>query len=222
MAEEKLDLVSREQALRVARMLGCQGAHETEKGWMPCGSYEEYEAIKKGKEEYLKVLASKKKKPLPKMVQRTKRLETKSDAYYENRADAVAISKARGCGGVRTVLLAGRKYYAVCDHKAPKRGWENLDEKPITGIATLPCGGLVTGSFSGKALGTSVGRPIGGVSEIDGDGDGFTSNARGEDKIPVIARTVLEQIKKIGPEGVEMQLAQRVKGISSTLDDQDF
>ena len=33
MAEEKLDLVSREQALRVARMLGCQGAHETEKGW---------------------------------------------------------------------------------------------------------------------------------------------------------------------------------------------
>ena len=222
MAEEKLDLVSREQALRVARMLGCQGAHETEKGWMPCGSYEEYEAIKKGKEEYLKVLASKKKKPLPKIVQRTKRLETKSDAYYENRADAVAISKARGCGGVRTVLLAGRKYYAVCDHKAPKRGWENLDEKPITGIATLPGGGLVTGSFSGKALGTSVGRQIGGVSEIDGDGDGFTSNARGEDKIPVIARTVLEQIKKIGPEGVEMQLAQRVKGISSTLDDQDF
>ena len=52
MSEEKLDLVSREQALRVARMLGCQGVHETEKGWMPCGSYEEYEAIKKGKEEY--------------------------------------------------------------------------------------------------------------------------------------------------------------------------
>ena len=67
-----------------------------------------------------------------------------------------------------------------------------------------------------------LGRPIGGVSEIDGDGDGLTSNARGEDKIPVIARTVLEQIKKIGPEGVEMQLAQRIKGLSATLDDQDF
>jgi len=65
-----------------------------------------------------------------------------------------------------------------------------------------------------------LGRPIGGVSEIDGDG--LTSNARGEDKIPVIARTVLEQIKKIGPEGVEMQLAQRIKGLSATLDDQDF
>jgi len=222
MTDKKPDLTTREQALRVARMLGCKGAHETENGWMPCGSHEEYVAIKKGEEEYLKVLASKKKKPLPTMVQRTKRLETKSDAYYENRADAVAISKARGCGGVRTVMLDGKKYYAVCNHKAPKRGWENLDEKPISGIATLPGGGLVTGSFSGKALGTSVGRPIGGVSEIDGDGDGLTSNARGEDKIPVIARTVLEQIKKIGPEGVEMQLAQRIKGLSATLDDQDF
>jgi hypothetical protein len=180
MAEEKLDLVSREQALRVARMLGCQGAHEAEKGWMPCGSHEEYEAIKKGKEEYLKVLASKKKKPLPKMVQRTKRLETKSDAYYENRADAVAISKARGCGGVRTVLLAGKKYYAVCNHKAPKRGWENLDEKPITGIATLPGGGLVSGSFSGKSLG----RPIGGVAEFDGDNDGSLTGPDGQDTVP--------------------------------------
>ena len=155
MSEEKLDLVSREQALRVARMLGCQGAHETEKGWMPCGSHEEYEAIKKGKEEYLKVLASKKKKPLPKMVQRTKRLETKSDAYYENRADALSISKIRGCGGVRTVMLAGKRYYTPCDHK-PRKGWEKLDEKPITGIATLPGGGLVTGSFSGKSVENDV------------------------------------------------------------------
>ena len=151
MSEEKLDLVSREQALRVARMLGCQGAHETEKGWMPCGSNEEYDAIKKSKEEYLKVLAAKKKKPLPKMVQRTKRLETKSDAYYENRADALSISKIRGCGGVRTVMLAGKRYYTPCDHK-PRRGWEKLDEKPITGIATLPGGGLFTGSFSGKSV----------------------------------------------------------------------
>ena len=152
MSEDNKNKTTRDQALRVARMLGCQGVYEDGKGWMPCASREEYEAIKKGKDEYLKVRASKKKKPLPKMVQRTKRLETKSDAYYENRADAVAISKARGCGGVRTVLLAGKKYYAVCNHKAPKRGWENLDEKPISGIATLPGGGLVTGSFSGKSV----------------------------------------------------------------------
>jgi hypothetical protein len=152
MSEDEKNKTTRDQALRVARMLGCQGAHETDAGWMPCASHEEYEGIKKGKEEYLKVRASNNKKPLPKMVQRTKRLETKSDAYYENRADAVAISKARGCGGVRTVMLAGKKYYAVCNHKAPKRGWENLDEKPITGIATLPGGGLVTGSFSGKSI----------------------------------------------------------------------
>jgi hypothetical protein len=150
MAEEKDNLTTRDQALRVSRMLGCQGAHEHPNGWMPCASHEEYEAIKKGKEEYLKVLASKKKKPLPKMVQRTKRLETKSDAYYENREDALSISKARGCGGVRTVMLAGKRYYTPCDHK-PRKGWEKLDEKPITGIATLPGGGLVTGSFSGKS-----------------------------------------------------------------------
>jgi hypothetical protein len=127
------------------------------------------------------------------MVQRTKRLETKSDAYYENRADAVAISKARGCGGVRTILLAGKKYYAVCNHKAPKRGWENLDEKPISGIATLPGGGLVTGSFSGKSLG----RPIGGVAEFDGDSDGFTTGPDGEDNIPAPTKKILKRAKDI-------------------------
>jgi hypothetical protein len=78
-------------------------------------------------------------------------------------------------------MLDGKKYYAVCNHKAPKRGWENLDEKPISGIATLPGGGLVTGSFSGKSLG----RPIGGVAEFDGDGDGFSTGPDGEDNIPV-------------------------------------
>lgn len=144
---DKKDKTTRDQALRVARMLGCQGAHETDAGWMPCSSHEEYEGIKKGKEEYLKVRASNNKKPLPKMVQRTKRLETKSGAYYENRADAVSISKINGCNGVRTVMLGGKRYYVPCQPK----GWEKLDESPITGIATLPGGGLVTGSFSGKS-----------------------------------------------------------------------
>ena len=152
MADKEPETTTKDQALRVARMLGCKGAHETEKGWAPCESHEQYFAIRQGREEYLKVVASKKKKPAPKVVQRTKRLETKSDAYYENRADALSISKSRGCGGVRTVMLAGKRYYAPCDHKAPRRGWEKLDEKPITGIATLPGGGLVTGSFSGKSV----------------------------------------------------------------------
>lgn len=213
---------TKKQALKIARILGCEGAHKNGNGWMPCLSNEEYVAIKKGKEEYLKVRATIKLPPQIKIVNRTQRLETKSDAYYESRSDAVNISKLRGCGGVRTVVLDGKKYYTVCNHRAPKKGWENLAEKPITGIATLPGGGLVTGSFSGKSLGTLVGRPIGGVSEIDGDGDGLTSNARGEDKVPVVARNILERIKKIGPEGVEMQSAQRIKGLSKTLDDQDF
>lgn len=192
---------TREQAMRVARQLGCSGAHEGEDGnWMPCGSHQEYEAIKKGKEEYLKVLASKKKKPLPKMVQRTKRLETKSDAYYENRADALSISKIRGCGGVRTVMLAGKRYYTPCDHK-PRKGWEKLDEKPITGIATLPGGGLVTGSFSGKSLGLTVGEISRGKTPIDGDGDGFITR-RGKDNVPAplqsVKRTLQDKLKQ-GP-----------------------
>lgn len=149
MENKKPDLTTREQALRVARMLGCQGAHEGEKGWMPCASMDEYEAIKKGKEEYLKVRAAKNKKPTPKMVQRTKRLETKTDAYYESRSDALSISKIRGCGGVRTIILAGKRYYAPCDHK-PRKGWEKLDERPIAGIETLPGGGLVSPAVAGK------------------------------------------------------------------------
>ena len=180
MTDKQAKATTREQALRVARMLGCQGVHEQGDGWMPCGSPEEYVAIKKGEEEYLKVRALRKKKPQPTIVQRTKRLETKSDAYYENRADALAVSRARGCNGVRTVILAGKKYYAVCEPKKPKNGWENLTEKPITGIATLTGGGLVTGSFSGKSLG----RPIGGVADFDGDGDGFSTGPDGEDNIP--------------------------------------
>lgn len=149
MENKKPDLTTREQALRVARMLGCQGAHEGEKGWMPCASMDEYEAIKKGKEEYLKVRAAKNKKPTLKMVQRTKRLETKTDAYYESRSDALSISKIRGCGGVRTIILAGKRYYAPCDHK-PRKGWEKLDERPIAGIETLPGGGLVSAAVAGK------------------------------------------------------------------------
>ena len=184
---------TREQALRVARMLGCQGAHEQGDGWMPCGSPEEYVAIKKGEEEYLKVRASRKKKPQPTIVQRTKRLETKSDAYYENRADALAISRARGCDGVRTVILAGKKYYAVCKPKRPKNGWENLTEKPITGIATLPGGGLVTGSFSGKSLG----RPIGGVAEFDGDSDGLVTGPDGKDNVPAPPTAIMNRAEDI-------------------------
>lgn len=149
MENTKPDSTTREQALRVARMLGCQGAHEGEKGWMPCASMDEYDAIKKGKEEYLKVRVAKNKKPTPKMVQRTKRLETKTDAYYESRSDALSISKIRGCGGVRTIILAGKRYYAPCDHK-PRKGWEKLDERPIAGIETLPGGGLVSAAVAGK------------------------------------------------------------------------
>jgi len=200
MTEKPTNATTREQALRVARMLGCQGAHEQGDGWMPCGSPEEYVAIKKGEEEYLKVRASRKKKPQPTIVQRTKRLETKSNAYYENRADALAISRARGCSGVRTVILAGKKYYAVCEPKKPKNGWENLNEKPITGIATLTGGGIVTGSFSGKSLGPRIGD-IGEFfegSEFDGDGDGFRQGRDGKDNVPVVASTVVDAVKRAG------------------------
>lgn len=62
-----------------------------------------------------------------------------------------------------------------------------------------PTQGFESG-FKKKILGT----PIGGVSDVDGDGDGLTSNARGEDIVPVLLKQTLN---KTGPEGVEMQMA---------------
>lgn len=158
-AKAEKQKVTREQALRVARQLGCRGAHQHDDGsWMPCNSHDEFVAIRKSKNEYYKISAQQRFEVGSEIEHRVKRLESKSNAYYENRADAEAVSKIRGCGGVRVVMLAGKKYYTICDHKAPKNGWENLDESPIVGIDTLPDGGLVSTPISGKGFVNFVSR----------------------------------------------------------------
>jgi hypothetical protein len=152
--EEKAEKpkVSREQALRVARQLGCRGAHEGENGnWMPCGSMEEFIAIQKGKEEYL-VAKAKKKSALTTIEYRTRKFSEKAFAYYEDKEQALKVSKLRGCGSVRTVVLNGKRFYAPCDPKPPKNGWEDLGTgRGVVGISNTADGGLVSTPIAGKS-----------------------------------------------------------------------
>jgi hypothetical protein len=152
--EEKAEKpkVSREQALRVARQLGCRGAHEGENGnWMPCGSMEEFVAIQKGKEEYL-VATAKKKSALTTIEYRTRKFSEKAFAYYEDKEQALKVSKLRGCGSVRTIVLNGKRFYAPCDPKPPKNGWEDLGTgRGVVGISNTADGGLVSTPIAGKS-----------------------------------------------------------------------
>jgi hypothetical protein len=152
--EEKAEKpkVSREQALRVARQLGCRGAHENENGnWMPCGSMEEFVGIQKSKEEYL-VAKAKKKSALTTIEYRTRRFSEKAFAYYEDKEQALKVSKLRGCGSVRTVVLNGKRFYAPCDPKPPKNGWEDLGTgRGVIGISNTADGGLVSTPIAGKS-----------------------------------------------------------------------
>ena len=95
---EELTVPTRRQAMRVARMIGCSGAHQDETGnWLPCPNPNALsEIIGSGKKE------------LPKR-------------------------KRRGRGGVRP------------------NGYERLIERGITGIDTLPGGGLVSAPVGMKA-----------------------------------------------------------------------
>jgi len=103
---EELSVPTRRQAMRVARMIGCSGAHQDEAGnWLPCPNPNALsEIIGSGKKE------------LPKR-------------------------KRRGRGGVRP------------------NGYERLIERGITGIDTLPGGGLVSAPVGMKtARGGRSGR----------------------------------------------------------------
>lgn len=139
---------TREQALRVARQLGCRGVHQGHDGsWMPCGSMEELEAIPKGKSEYLAAGARHRFIPEAVITHRTEKFDSKSLEYYMDRQQAMEVSKRNGCSGVRTIVLGGTRYYAPC---APKAGYEKLGERGITGIETVDGGGLVAASVGGK------------------------------------------------------------------------
>lgn len=139
--------VSRDQALRVARQLGCRGAHEVDGSWMPCNSHEEFEAIRKSKGEYLKVGAKHRFVASPEIAHRNQRFESKSAEYYVDRRMALEASKRNGCSTVRVVNLGGVRYYAPC---ITTDRFERLTESPVVGIDTLPDGGLVSGAIGGK------------------------------------------------------------------------
>lgn len=139
--------VSREQALRVARQLGCRGAHEVDGSWMPCASHDEFVAIRKGKSEYLKAGAKSRFVSEAEIVHRSLRLESKSAEYYKDRSMALAASKRNGCSKVRVVVLGGERYYAPC---VATDKFENLGQRGVTGIETIDGGGLVSASVAGK------------------------------------------------------------------------
>lgn len=141
--------VTREQALRVARQLGCRGAHDDKNGnWMPCESMEEFRAIRKGENEYLKFRARAQAKPSVKVVHSSLKQMSKTPTYFVSREMAQEESLRQGCSGVRVVFLGGRTFYAPCIERAKKRpktdGWEGLGERPIRGIGNTGDGGLVS------------------------------------------------------------------------------
>lgn len=96
---KKAPSVTRTEALKIARYLGCEGAHETDSGWMPCADHATLTRISQRAE---KSLASDKK------GKRRRR-------------------------GVRSAQ------------------WEELNERPVVSIDTLPGGGIVSGVIGAKA-----------------------------------------------------------------------
>lgn len=138
--------VSREQALTVARQLGCRGAHEHDGSWMPCASHEEFVAVRKGSNEMRKASAKSHRVPRTEIEHRAALVDSKSGEMYEDRAMAEQVSKKRGCKGVRTIMFGGQKYYAPC--VATER-FDPLRERGVAGIETLPDGGLVSAKSEG-------------------------------------------------------------------------
>lgn len=141
---------TRDQAMRVARQLGCRGAHQSPDGsWMPCASMDDFEAIKKGKSEYIKHLSNKQFEPRSVVSHRVERYHSKSPEYYKDRGMALAASKRNGCSGVRVINLGGERYYAPC---VATDKFEPLGARGVIGIETMPGGGLVSAPVAGKAI----------------------------------------------------------------------
>lgn len=130
---------TRKQAMRVARMLGCYGAHQNSDGkWMPCNSHEEMTAAIRGQkhvriEKVLSPIASVK----------AEISASKSVTAYATYDEASAEAKRQGAS-VRTIVKNGVTLYTLHRKGKPVREFERLAERPIAGIDTLPDGGLVS------------------------------------------------------------------------------
>lgn len=117
---------SREAALKVARLLGISGAHLNEDGkWMPG----------KDKEQFASALSSS-----------TKYLINDDEDFSDESDDIDTIHSLVKSGywsGVRTVVRNGKRSYSA--KRKPRKKWENLSERGVQSIDTLPSGGIVSG-----------------------------------------------------------------------------
>jgi hypothetical protein len=68
-------------------------------------------------------------------------------------------------------------------NRRKKKNWEKLKESPIVGISTLPGGGLVSAPIMGKALGSRIGRRIGGAGKTPTDMNPATARDADKDMI---------------------------------------
>lgn len=107
---------TRRQALRLARLMGCSGAHQNaDGGWMPCASHEAMnDLIRNGK----------------KSANLTRTI----------------VEKDCGCGCKGAGDCDDTKQYGKPKRTyLGKKRWDKLREKPVAGIATGPTGGLYSG-----------------------------------------------------------------------------
>lgn len=73
---------------------------------------------------------------------------------------------------------------------------ERIDVPSVSAVLKFGYWNLVD-SDEQKPLVKVLGTPIGAISEVDGDGDGFTTGPGGKDNIPVVAKNVIRQAQDI-------------------------
>lgn len=139
-----MESATRKQAMRVARMLGCYGAHQDAEGrWMPCVSHEVMTDAIRGQQKV------RNEKTLTLSIETKVAVNgSKSTEVFTSRAEALLEAKKRRCGGVRTIMRDGVAVYSICNNGQPvpkKNDFEKLDERGVLGIDTLSGGGLVSG-----------------------------------------------------------------------------
>lgn len=156
---------TRDQALKVARLLGSYGAHVAENGeWAPCKSPDILRNVLDNK-------------PAGEVAKKTSVIEHRTDSYksfsgcYSTSLEvALKTAKERGCTGIRVIMTESGRKYAPC---IPKK-FEKLKERGVAGIDTLPDGGLVSSQFKDDITEIDAKGFVNYVSEST-DPDVFTS-----------------------------------------------
>lgn len=141
-----MESATRKQAMRVARMLGCYGAHQDAEGrWMPCVSHEVMTDAIRGQQK-----VRNEKTLTPSFQAKIAITDSKSTETFSSREEALLEAKKRRCGGVRTIMRNGVAVYSICNNGQPvpkKNDFEKLGERGVLSIDTLSGGGLVSGKM---------------------------------------------------------------------------